>query len=469
MCFPEKVDGGALFQKVATGIGSLLCLNYGVLFGITSSNIILYQSANSPLVRIIDNEAASNISAYLCLGGLVGSLVFGLLSDRIGPKTALLLCGLLQIMSWFCILFGYNIDHIYSSRIAGGLAAGGAFTVLPIYIKDISEEKNKPFLEAIIELLRNVGILVGFLLTSSAPYEYLPIIGLCISFMFNMFFPFMPESPYYLMRIGEISLMEKSLRWLRGIRKIDDRNKPEFIDELKNTFGQEVNSQATTIGNIKSSKGNFLRLIIVSIVLVITNQFCGIFLIFNYADTIFKNLNYSSTTTQWATITLAGSQLVGSLFNILLQGKLKRKTLLVLTTFLSGVSLISLATLMTYNNVMTAQEMEYIALGILTVFILIANIGFNSLTFVVISDNSTEKIRGKAITLSRSLMWFLGMVIVKFYYICNDSIGFAGLLWVFGGSCMFGFFLLILCLPESHCKTDSAIDGIGSWKNQTQK
>lgn len=441
MCFSEKASG-FLFQKIATGIGCLLCLNYGVLFGITSSNIIFYQSAASPLIKTIDSEAATFLGAYVCLGGLIGSLIFGYASDKVGPRSILLLCGLLQIGCWFCILFAYNIDHIYWSRIAGGLAAGGAFAVLPVYIKDISEEKNERFLQSFVDFSQKLGIFIGFLVAfRTSFYAYLPIIGLGMSFIFTMFFPFMPESPYYYLRTGEKVMMEKSLRWFRGIRNINDRNKPEFLDEIKK-FNE--NRKNVTNGEITNKKISFTLLIFSTLVLVSVSQFCGIFVVLNYSETIFKNL-HSSIQAESGLI-LSGAQFVGSLINIRVKEKVGFKTLASVTSMFSGILLIVMAALITFNflvNFLTLQQMNWIYLSILAAYLLIANIGFYSLTYFIISDISTEEIKPKSTTLSMSFMWFLAMMILKFYFVLIDSIGFAGLLWIFGGTCLLNFFFTL--------------------------
>lgn len=60
----------------------------------------LYQAEDTPLNRIVDDDKAAWISGYLFLFAAIGSLVFGLLSDKIGPKSVLLLSGLLQIVCY---------------------------------------------------------------------------------------------------------------------------------------------------------------------------------------------------------------------------------------------------------------------------------------------------------------------------------------------------------------------------------
>lgn len=75
------------------------------MYGITSPNIALYQSEDSPLMRApMTNEEVSWITSYLCIGGFVGSLVFGHLADRFGRKSALIVAGLPQMVNSIIIV-----------------------------------------------------------------------------------------------------------------------------------------------------------------------------------------------------------------------------------------------------------------------------------------------------------------------------------------------------------------------------
>jgi MFS family permease len=89
----------------------------------------------------IDNAEVSWLGALPCFGGLVGTIVFGWLSDAIGRKKSILLIGIPQISSWLYIRLGTNIVHLYLGRFLGGIAGGGCFILVPMYIAEISDVK----------------------------------------------------------------------------------------------------------------------------------------------------------------------------------------------------------------------------------------------------------------------------------------------------------------------------------------
>lgn len=89
----------------------------------------------------LTNSQISWITSLLCIGGAVGSLLFGWLVDYIGRKISIILCGISQIISWLLILFGTNVYHLYISRLFAGLSAGAVFILIPIFVTEISEDR----------------------------------------------------------------------------------------------------------------------------------------------------------------------------------------------------------------------------------------------------------------------------------------------------------------------------------------
>lgn len=47
-------------------------------------------------------------------------------------------------MSWILIEYGIYPWHLYLSRILSGLSSGGGFTLVPIFIAEISESRYVP-------------------------------------------------------------------------------------------------------------------------------------------------------------------------------------------------------------------------------------------------------------------------------------------------------------------------------------
>lgn len=224
--------------------------------------------------------------------------------------------------AWFCIHFGFDIVHIYASRIFGGIAAGGAFVVLPIFINEIAETRDKAArLTFTIELWRTLGILFGFALGFYVPYEYTNIVGCIASCTFSLCFPFVQESPHYYLRRENVPCLEKSLRWYRGIRDIDDRENPEYLHELAQ-FKAELKGEGKSFGTTPLTHSYVVRLICVSFLLTVCAKLSGVFVELNYAADFLGRTGYSI---QINYMLLAVAQCVGGLLARLFGPHLPRK------------------------------------------------------------------------------------------------------------------------------------------------
>lgn len=102
--------------------------------------MLLFQSEASPIGMVTSNQA-SLIVSLLCIGGVLGTLIFGILSDVWGRKAMLLLLTIPQFVANVLILVGTNINCIYGARFLFGLSGGGAFLLIPIFISEISHER----------------------------------------------------------------------------------------------------------------------------------------------------------------------------------------------------------------------------------------------------------------------------------------------------------------------------------------
>lgn len=119
---------------------NLLSLIYGISNGWIAPNLVRFQSDDSPIGRITADQAALVVSS-LCVGGLVGTLVFGAFADRFGRKWTLLCIALPQIGANALLVVGTNPYYVYAARLLFGLAGGGIFTLVPIFVAEISQER----------------------------------------------------------------------------------------------------------------------------------------------------------------------------------------------------------------------------------------------------------------------------------------------------------------------------------------
>lgn len=119
---------------------NFLSINYGIAAGWVAPNLPRFQTEDSPIGMITSSEAAFIVSS-MCIGGLVGSLIFGILCDLLGRKWTLVCSAIPQIIGNLLVVFGTNTYYIYASRLLFGFAGGAVFTVLPIFVSEISRER----------------------------------------------------------------------------------------------------------------------------------------------------------------------------------------------------------------------------------------------------------------------------------------------------------------------------------------
>lgn len=119
---------------------NVLSLNYGISNGWIAPNLVRFQSDDSPIGKITLDEASLIVST-LCLGGLVGTFIFGYLADLCGRKRTLILMALPQLAANVLLILGTEPSYVFLARFLFGLAGGGVFTVLPIFVAEISKER----------------------------------------------------------------------------------------------------------------------------------------------------------------------------------------------------------------------------------------------------------------------------------------------------------------------------------------
>lgn len=116
-------------------------VNYGITCGWPSPNIELLTSKDTPLASgPITLEEGSWIASILCIGGLVGNILFGIVTARYGRKRPLLFLTIPTTVSWLLILFAQNAFHLIVSRAINGIVGGGLFAIAPIFFSEVAND-----------------------------------------------------------------------------------------------------------------------------------------------------------------------------------------------------------------------------------------------------------------------------------------------------------------------------------------
>lgn len=102
--------------------------------------MLLFQSEESP-IGVLSSNQLSLIVSILCIGGCVGTVISGFLCDILGRKIGLLVAAIPQIVANVFLIIGTHYYYIIAARFLFGLAAGGVFIIIPIFVSEISHER----------------------------------------------------------------------------------------------------------------------------------------------------------------------------------------------------------------------------------------------------------------------------------------------------------------------------------------
>lgn len=118
------------------------------------------------------------------------------------------------------------------ARLLAGAVGGSCFTVIPVYVTEMAQNRLRSTLGTFLSLGLALGMLIINLLGYFFHYVTVAWIMAVIPVAFIICFSFNPESPQYLAKLDSTKA-EKALRYYRGISSNDNANE-DFQQELTN-------------------------------------------------------------------------------------------------------------------------------------------------------------------------------------------------------------------------------------------
>uniref|UniRef100_A0A1B6MCN5 Major facilitator superfamily (MFS) profile domain-containing protein n=1 Tax=Graphocephala atropunctata TaxID=36148 RepID=A0A1B6MCN5_9HEMI len=243
-------------------------------------------SWSSPmLIKLqLPDDEGSTVASLVTLGSVFGPFVSGALLNCWGRKWTMGLSMGLMTASYTLLTVADGFTLLALGRLLGGFTIGIAFSSVPLYVAEISEDS----LRGILNNLYHISCCIGSLLMYSiGPYfsyqtTHFVMLGLC-GFFF-LLFPLLPESPHLLVMKGRTDRARDTLFWLRG-NGAGDR-----VDKELQTIQTTVHhnrAQPGTMRELFTSRGNRRALMICSSLFAL-QQLCGIIFVAFYTETIFR-------------------------------------------------------------------------------------------------------------------------------------------------------------------------------------
>lgn len=446
----EQVGGSAYYLGIISFIAAL----GGFLFGFDTavvSGTLEHLRGQFELSSLMEGVV---VSAAL-VGCMMGALVAGNLSDRVGRKVGLLLSAFLFLISAIGSSIPPTTSWLIAARLLGGVGVGMASMLSPMYLSETSPSHLRGRLVALYQLAITIGILLAYFSNvylqhlstdvlmglEDGPWrwifvdqvwramflvEAIPATG------FLLLLLFVPETPRWLVGNGYHERAKSVLT-----RVVGSKDAEHDLQAIRNAVSQEEGS----LGQLLQPG---LRIaLLIGILLPFFSQVSGINAIIYYGTTIFSEAG-------WEISESLGGQTYIGLVNVLFTfvaiavvDRFGRKPLLYCGICGLLLSLITAAVL--FHMELTDWQL----VAVLMFYIACFAFSLGPVPWIIISEIFPTRIRGRAMAIGTFTIWLTNTIVMLVFPTLRDKLGPAGTFTLFA---VFVFPALLLTwrvIPET--------------------
>ena len=425
-----KLNSTLLKSTVVAALG-------GLLFGFDTAVIAGAIDALQGLYHLSPFWKGFTVSAAL-VGTVIGSILAGIPGDRLGRRASLRWMAILYVVSALGCAFAWNWSAILLFRFIGGLGIGGSSVLGPMYIAEIAPAKWRGRLVGIFQFNVVFGILlayfsnylIGTMGFGDAEWRWKLGVSGIPALLFLLMLLGIPESPRWLVKKGRTNEAGDVLR-LTG-----EENADQALKEIVESIGAEnVTSDALFTAKYRVP-------IFLAVTIGMFNQLSGINAILYYLNSIFAYAGFSKVSGDLQSVAVGATNLIFTMIAMSVIDKLGRKTLLLVGSIGTCLSLAGVAAIFLTNR---HQE--------LLVWMLIGFIAFfafsqGAVIWVYLSEVFPNRVRAKGQSLGSFSHWIMNALISWTFPLMAASSGgypFA----FFSATMVVQFFVVLFFYPET--------------------
>lgn len=434
----KKHEGSACRLVFAAACAFLAPLSFGYCIGYSSPAIPELEK-----LGLLTREESGWFGSLLTIGALGGGPIGGWLIEKFGRRTTIKFTSVPFLLGWGCMLLLSGPNGLFLGRFLCGLGCGLVTVCVPVYIAEISTSSHRGFLGAGIQLSITIGILASYAAGLSFSYADMAVIGMIPAALALVTLWFVPETPRWLLMRGRKKEAIVALRQLRHVHA-DCEDECRDIEE-----GLDLKEQFSWS---EFKKPELSRPLMISVFIMIFQQFSGINAVMFYTVSIFKNAGL--TNSELATVLIGAVQVVGTLISCLLMDRTGRRRLLII----AGVAM-SLACFVfgwyyyKIDSGTSPSDLGALAVVCLVVYILGFSLGWGPIPMLIMSEIFPSRARGAASGIAVFTNWFCAFVVTKEFLLVQDVFGAAATFWLFAVFCTSSVIFVWRKVPETKGKS----------------
>jgi sugar porter (SP) family MFS transporter len=458
---PANVSSSTMSMVwLAAGISALGGFLFGYDWVVIGGAKPFYEAA---FALTAPSQQAWAVSCAL-IGCLIGAMGSGLLSNRCGRRPALLIAALVFAISSLGTALASGLPAFVAWRIAGGIAIGLASGLSPLYIAEIAPAGSRGSLVVLNQIAIVLGLLgaqiINWLIAApvaagadmaaiaaswngTTGWRWMFAAAAVPAVFFLLGCAFLPESPRWLAQRGRWEDSAAVLRRLGG---------EEYA--VAAVAGMRTTLQASHGRNLASvlREARFRRVLGIGVVLAVLQQWCGINVIFNYAQEVFASAGYAVSDTLFNIVITGVVNCVFTLVALVTVEHLGRRRLLLIGC--AGLAAIYLIMGWCYIDGLRGWPLLLLVVAAIACYAMT----LAPMTWVALAEIFPGEARGSCMSVATSALWAACFALTYSFPLLNAGIGTGGTFWVYAAICAAGFTFIFMRLPETGGKSLEEIE-----------
>jgi sugar porter (SP) family MFS transporter len=368
-------------------------------------------------------------------GTVIGSLLGGIPTDRIGRRATLLLIGVLYLIGSVWSALATDVHSFIAARVIGGVGIGISTVAAPLYIAEIAPPRYRGRLAGMFQFNIVFGILVAYLsnalLAGFGEHAWRWMLGVAAvpSALYTALCLGLPESPRWLLsRRQDTEAAWKALRVIR----------PEAQEAQIAAEVEGIRSAAAGNGAAVAFWTWRLRVpILLAVLIAFFNQLSGINAILYFAPRIFALAGLGAKAALLQSVGIGVTNLVFTFVGLWLIDRLGRRTLLFIGSYgyIASLGLVAWSFFTGRYGLVPACIFAFIAAHA---------IGQGAVLWVFISEIFPNRQRAEGQALGSFTHWFFAALLTSL---------FPKVVTAFPPGYVFSFFAMMMVLQLVWVKT----------------
>ncbi|KAI1420640.1 general substrate transporter [Xylaria sp. FL1777] len=455
----------------------------GIFFGYDSGYIngvmgmpYFIKQIEGPDATSLTGASKAIITSVLSLGTFIGALVASDFADLFGRRTTVLGSCAVFLVGVVFQMASAGLSLLVIGRVVSGLGVGGVSAILILYMSEIAPRKVRGAIVSGYQFCITVGLLLASAIDyatqnrdDSSSYRIPIAIQMIWALVLAIGLSFLPESPRFYVRRGELDRAADSLSQLRGQAVTSDFVKDELAEIIANyeherslmpAGGYWSTWLACGRGSLKEGSSN-LRRTILGTSLQMMSQWTGVNFVFYFGTTLVRSSFQDLGTIQDPFLI----SLITTLVNVFSTPisfwaieKVGRRPLFLWGAFGMTICQFIVAIVGTVTNSPAALS---VMITFICVFIFFFASTWGPGSWVLIGEIFSLPIRARGVGLSTASNWLWNFVIglITPYMVDKDkgNLG-AKVFYIWGSLCATAFVFTWFLIPETKGLTLEQVD-----------